>query len=95
MAEPVRTVLRLDGLRVHRFQVVRSRRTDEGDYGGCGGVEGGRVGEEWIVVGYDDGGESIRLADPDFERTRSVPVDAFESGRFEPLIAGGVPVWGY
>ena len=102
MAESVRTVLRLDGSPVHRFQVVRERRVGERDDGGgegsdrsgaSSGVEGSRGGE-WIVVGFDDGGESVRLADSDFERTRSVPADAFRSGQFEPLVAGEVPVWG-
>lgn len=82
MPEPVQTVARLDGRRVHRFQVVREHRE--------GGAE-----EDWIVVGFDEADDVVRLADADFEWTREVPTDAFRSGRFEPLVAGGVPIWGY
>jgi len=78
--ERVETVVHVDGLRVHRFQVVRERR------------EGGGV-EEWVVVGFDD--DAVELADLDFEWTRTVPTAAFRSGAVEPLSAGGVPVWGY
>jgi len=78
----VETVVVFDGRRVHRFQVVRERR--EGD-----GVE------DWIVVGFDDDEGVIHLADPDFEWTQDVPADEFASGRYEPQIEGGVPVWGY
>ena len=79
VAGQVETVVLIDGSRVHRFQVVRERR--EGD-----------ESEEWIVVGFGDG--DVHLADPAFEWTRSVPVEAFREGRFEPLVAGGVPGWG-
>lgn len=97
MALRVETVLSVDGTRIHRFQVVRERRVGDGTATGPGGV--GDV-EEWIVVGLEraegDGSEAeVRLADPDFEWTRSVSVEAFRSGKFEPLVAGGVPVWGY
>lgn len=81
----VETVARFDGRRVHRFQVVRERRED-----GPGADD-----EEWIVVGFDEGGDEVRLADRDFEWTRTAPRSAFASGRFEPLTAGDVPVWGY
>lgn len=104
MHERVETVVRVDGRRVHRFQVVRERR--DGDRGGegsggggrrCegsgGGEEAGRVAEEWIVVGFED--DEVELADLEFDRSRSVPKKAFRSGQFEPLSAGGVPVWGY
>lgn len=81
----VETVARVDGRRVHRFQVVRERLED-GE---------GSDAEEWIVVGFDGDGDEVRLADRDFEWTRTVPRSAFASGRFEPLWAGDVPVWGY
>lgn len=74
------TSLDLDGERVHRFQVVRERR------------EGGRV-EDWIVVGLGD--DVVRLADPAFEWDRTLAVEAFREGPFQPLTADGVPVWGY
>ena len=80
--ERVETVVVVDGRRVHRFQVVRERR--EGD-----GVE------DWVVVGFDGAEGVIHLADPDFEWTRDVSADEVASGRFEPLVEGGVPVWGY
>ena len=83
--QPVETVARVDGRRVHRFQAVRERRDD--------GAEGDD--EEWIVVGLDADGDEVLLADRDFEWTRTVPRSAFASGRFEPLWAGDVPVWGY
>lgn len=75
---PVETVRHIDGLRIHRFQVVR---------------EPGPDGEEWIVVGFDR--ETVRLADRGFEWTRAVPMEAFRDGSLEPVVAGGVPVWGY
>lgn len=78
----VETVARFDGRRVHRFQVVRERREDGDD-------------EDWIVVGIDDEDGVVRLADADFEWTREVPLEAVRSGEFEPLVEGGVPVWGY
>lgn len=104
MHERVETVVRVDGRRVHRFQVVRERRDGDGGGRGSGGGGGrsegsggvetaGRVAEEWIVVGFED--DDVELADPEFDRSRSVPMQAFRSGRFEPLSAGGVPVWGY
>lgn len=74
------TSLDLGGDRIHRFQVVRERR------------EGGRV-EEWIVVGLEAG--TVRLADPGFEWDRELGLEAFRDGPYEPLTAGGVPVWGY
>ena len=86
VAQPVRTIARVDGRRIHRFQVVRERRE------GANGANEGAV-ETWIVVGFDDG--EVHLADVDFEWTRTVPEAAFRSGRFEPLVAGDVPVWGY
>lgn len=76
----VETVRHVDGGRVHRFQVVRERDPD-GDV------------EEWIVVGFDD--DAVRLADPAFDWTREVPLAAFRERRVVPLVAGGVPVWGY
>ena len=80
--ERVVAILEVGGRRVHRFQVVREHR--EGD-----GVE------DWIVVGFDGDGDVIHLAAPDFEWTRDVPADEFASDRYEPLVEGGVPVWGY
>lgn len=80
VTERVETVVHVDGRRVHRFQVVRERRPD------------GRV-EDWVVVGFADG--TVDLADLDFEWTRTAPYEAFLAGDFEPLSAGGVPVWGY
>jgi hypothetical protein len=55
--------------------------------------EPGPDGEEWIVVGFD--GETVQLADQGFEWTRTVSEEAFRDGRLEPVVAGGVPVWGY
>ena len=97
MAERVQTVLSVDGTRIHRFQVVRERRVSDGT--ATDPDEAGDV-EEWIVVGLEraegDGAEAeVRLADPDFEWTRTVSVEAIRSGEFEPLVADGVPVWGY
>lgn len=80
MSEPVVRTLVVGGQRLHRFQVVRERR------------EGGRV-EDWIVVGLEDG--TVRLADPAFEWDRTLTVEGFADGAFEPVTAGGVPVWGY
>ena len=79
MPVPLERAIQVDGSRVHRFQVVRERR--DGDP------------EEWIVVGFNEG--EVRLADREFEWTRTVPLDAFGDGAFEPLSAAGVPVWGY
>ena len=79
--EPLETAACVGGRRINRFQVVRERR------------DAGGGDDEWIVVGFADG--EVRLADPGFERTRTVSAAAFRNGRFEPLIAGGVPVWGY
>jgi hypothetical protein len=78
--EQVATVREDGGRRIHRFQAVRERRRDGGT-------------EEWVVVGFGDG--TVRLADPEFERTREVAAGEFRGGRFQPLVAGGVPVWGY
>jgi len=80
VSEPVVTTLDVGDQRIHRFQVVRERR------------EGGRV-EDWIVVGLEDG--TVRLADPGFEWDRTLTIDEVDDGPFEPLTAGGVPVWGY
>ena len=82
--EHVETVAVIDGVRLHRFQIVREHLED-------GGVA------EWIVVGLgeDDAGDEVRLADRGFQRTLTVPYEAFRSGRFVPVSAGGVPRWGY
>lgn len=79
-ARPVRTVLCAGEVRVHRFQVVREHRED-GSH------------EDWIVVDFPP--EGIELASLDFEWHRTVPAAAVEAGSFEPLVEGGVPVWGY
>lgn len=52
----------------------------------------GSTPTDWIVVSIED--DSVRLATPDFEEVRVLPVAAFVGG-VEPLTAGGVPVWGY
>lgn len=78
-ARPVRSTVPLDSARIHLFQVVRERRAG-GD-------------EDWIVVGLAR--DRIDLASVGFDWHRAVPVSAFEDGPFEPLVAGGVPVWGY
>lgn len=80
MYEPLETVRTVGGGRIHRFQVVQEHR-------------GGGAADAWIVVGFTDGG--VQLADVDFEWTREVAAEEFADGRFEPLVAGGVPVWGY
>lgn len=77
---PVRTRRSFGDTRVHLFQVVRERRED-GD------------AEDWIVVGFVDDG--IELASVGFDWSRTVPTSALGDGSFEPLTAGGVPVWGY
>lgn len=46
---------------------------------------------DWLVVGLDAG--DVELASPDFEWHRRVPGEGFD--RYEPLVEGGVPVWGY
>lgn len=80
VSEPVETVVAAGDRRVHRFQVVRERRPDGATH-------------EWVVVGIGD--DDLRLATPDFEWTKTVSLDAIRTGRLEPLVAGGVPVWGY
>lgn len=85
VAQPVQTILHVDGRRVHRFQVVRERSE--------GGGDDARDAEAWIVVGFDDG--EVHLADVDFEWTKTVPESAFRSGWLEALAAGQVPIWGY
>ena len=82
MHQRVETVAVVDGRRVHRFQVVRERRAGDGV-------------EDWVVVGFDGDEGLVHLADLDFEWTRDVSTHEFVSGRFEPLVEGGVPVWGY
>lgn len=79
-AHAVRVTLPVDETRVHRFQVVREHRED-GSF------------EDWIVVDFPPGG--LELASLDFEWHRIVPVSAVEDGTVEPLVEGGVPVWGY
>jgi hypothetical protein len=79
-ARPVRVTLPVGETHVHRFQVVREHRDDG-------------TTEDWIVVGFAP--EGIELATTDFDWHRTVPAGAFEDGTFEPLAAGGVPVWGY
>ena len=80
MTERVETVVDVGDRRVHRFQVVRERRDDGST-------------REWVVVHV--GGDDLKLASLDFEWTTTASIDEVRSGRFEPLTAGGVPVWGY
>ena len=76
---PVATTLEAGDVRVHLFQVVRERRN------------GGH--EDWIVVGMDAG--AVELASVGFDWSRTVPSAAIADGGLEPLVEGGVPVWGY
>lgn len=80
MPERVETVARVGDRRVHLFQVVREHREDGST-------------RAWVVVAIDD--DAVDLASLDFEWHRTVPLAAFETGDVEPLVAGGVPVWGY
>lgn len=77
---PVRTALAVGETRVHRFQVLREHRGDGAH-------------EDWIVVGF--AGDALELASVGFDWSRTVPASAVAAGTFEPLTAGGVPVWGY
>lgn len=77
---PVPPTLAVGERRVHRFQVLREHRAD-GSH------------EDWVVVGFV--GDGIEVATTDFDWSRRVPVAAVAEGTFEPLAAGGVPVWGY
>lgn len=80
MSEPVETVARVGDRRVHLFQAVREHREDGST-------------REWVVVGIDD--DAVELASLDFEWHQRVPLAAVEAGKVEPLVADGVPVWGY
>lgn len=78
-ARLVPTALDVGATRVHLFQAVREHR------------DGGH--EDWVVVGF--AGDWIDLASLDFEWHRTVPAAAVAEGTVEPLVEGGVPVWGY
>ncbi len=78
--QQVRVSLPVGEGRVHRFQVLRETRAD-GSH------------EDWIVVGFPATG--VALASVGFEWSRTIPVADIADGPFEPLEAGGVPVWGY
>lgn len=80
MSEPVETVARVGDRRVHLFQVVHERR-DDGE------------ARAWVVVAIGD--DDLELATLDFEWHRTVPLEAVEAGDLVPLVAGGVPMWGY
>ena len=80
MTEPVETVVHVGDRRVHRFQLLRERRPDEPP-------------RDWVVV--ELGKTELTLATPDFAWTRTIELDAVARGAYEPLVADGVPVWGY